>query len=133
MPRMVRRFSVIKIRNALQHQACTTLPKLPQGYFDVVAGGDGYQVALFKHALVAGCRSTTSYQHSQLPWPVLHLKDAASITKEPTIRVGFRYIYGHDQPYNVSDGEVSLIKPTLPVSRTEATEVSRTISMIISL
>ena len=43
------------------------------------------------------------------------------------------YIYGHSQSYTVRDGKVSLSDPTLPVTRKEGAENSRTMCMIVPL
>ena len=130
---MVRRFSVSEIRTEIQRQTSKTLPDVPQGYFDVLSGGDGYQVALFKHTNVAGCRSTSSHQHGKLPLPLPCLKDTAMITKEPNIRVGFNYIHGHPQSYTVHDGKVSLNDSVLPLTKMDDAENSHTMSMMFSL
>ena len=89
-----------------------------------------YQVALFKHKNVAGCRVTNIPQHSILPIPIPCHKDVTEFTKEPNIRVGFEYIFGHSQPYSVVDRKVRLNDPTLPV---DGTENRRTLIMIAAL
>lgn len=134
MSELARGFSIAEITTALKEQNGKPLQDLLQGFFDVICAGDGYQIALFKHTKVVGCRSTDSYQHSKLSFPVPRLKDATVFAKPTALRVGYEYIlYGHSQPYTVENGRVLLNEPQLPISNVEATENVKTSKMVESL
>ena len=47
--------------------------------------------------------------------------------------MGFAYAYGHDQPYTVQNGTVTVSEPTLPTRKTTGSESSRTTIMVSSL
>ena len=109
------------------------LPNLPEGHFVVIGRTSNTQVALFKYHSPAGCRRTESSHHLSLPPPNPLHKKAKQITKEPNIRVGFPYMFGHDQPYTIHEGAVVVGEPTLPNQRTSSTELNRTAVMMGSL
>ena len=91
-------------------------------------------MAIFKFKHVSGCRVTNDNHHSTLPIPIPCHKAITALTKEPNIRVGFEYIFGHSQPYSIEDGKVRLKDPTLPVlSGVESSENRRTTMMISAL
>ena len=87
-------------------------------------------MALFKHAEVAGYRSTGSRQHDKLPKPHKEMK---SITEEPGIRVGFKYMYGISQPYSVAKGGLVINDITLPTNVASKLGKSRTAQLLLHL
>ena len=132
MPNMVSGFSVEDIREATKY-CDKPLPNIPQGYFTIINRSNNCQVALFKFKVTAGCRTTESRHHFKLPLPNPIHRNIKKLTKEPNIRVGFPYVYSHDQPYTVQNGTVTLSEPTLPTEKTIGSESSRTTIMVSSL
>ena len=131
MPNMVSGFSVEDIREATKHCG-KPLPNISQGYF-IINRSNNCQVALFKFKVTAGCRTTESRHHFKLPLPNPIHKNITKLTKEPNIRVGFPYVYGHNQPYTVQNETVTLSEPTLPTRKTTGSEFSRTTIMVSSM
>lgn len=82
---------------------------------------------------MVGCRSTDSAHHAKLRPPVSVRKDASVLTKKTDIREGFKYIYGHFQPYAIVDGRVKMEDVTLPLTGSDLSENERTFEMIYSL
>ena len=92
------------VRKAVSQQGGPYLPHFPQGHFVVISNDPEVQVA-FRDT--AGCRSTDSKQHSELPLPMPTHKEAAVFTQEPKhLQVGFPFLYGHSHPYTVRNGEI---------------------------
>ena len=119
-------FSVESVGEAAKQQNCKPLPRLPPGHFEVITRCNNFQVALFKHKNTAGCRATSSHHHRDLPHPVRSRKNVTDLTHESHIRVGYPYMFGHTQPYNVVNQEVVLSTPVLPSIGADDTESSRT-------
>ena len=107
-------FTAEEVENALANSNVNA-PKLPKGFFKVVRADAHFQVAIFKHILVAGCGTTTSEHHRTLPALQKHHKSVAEITEEPhQLRVGFKFVCGISQTYEVVRGEVNLGELVVP-------------------
>ena len=132
VPRMVSGFTTEEMKTYTK-DCSKPLTNLPGGYFAVIGRTSNSQVALFKYLTPAGCRKTNSPRHLGLPPPYPFHKNAEKITKEPNVRVGFPYMFGHDQPYTIQKGAVVVGKPTLPNRRTSSTELNRMAVMMGSL
>ena len=91
LPRAETRISVSTFQQAIFDQQGKPLPSLPRGYFFVVnyLETDQHQVAMFRYDKVAGCRTTNSSSHGQLPVPSRRHRDITRFTCEPQLRVGF--------------------------------------------
>lgn len=62
------------VRNAAILEQCVPPPpQFPHGEFDVISSDGSHQVAIFRHRQVTACRTTNSYQHGKLPFPVENL------------------------------------------------------------
>jgi hypothetical protein len=109
------RLFVSDVKKALEDQNAKELPNpLPKGSFLVLKSVGDCQVAIYQHDDAIGCgRTASSRRHSALPTPVPRHKDIVAMTREPAVRVGYKYIWGYDQNYTVENGRVSLT-PCLP-------------------
>lgn len=109
------------------------VPNFPSGEFLVIKAEFDYQVAIFKYSsnAVAGCRSTSSAQHRALPFPIKAHKKVAHFTKEPVLRLGYQFLWGVNQAYQVCEGKVNLGEFEVP----DATnvEVQRTTVLVHGL
>ena len=112
LPKAETRIPVSVVQQAIVDQHDKPLPSLPRRYFFVLnyLDGDQHQVAMFRYEKVAGCRSTDSPLHGQLPVPSRRHRDIAGFTCEPQLRVGFQYLYGYFHEYNSG-----ALRPAAPV------------------
>ena len=116
--------------NALLGEA---LPPLPQGHFEAIVSTNTCQVFLFRYDRARGCSTTASHQHWNLPHPEVKHKLWEAVTVEPKVHVGFRYMFGHEQSYNISNRTVTIEKFVLPHCPFGETERSQTTDMMFDL
>ena len=109
------------------------LPPLPQGHFEAIVSTNTCQVFLFSYDRARGCSTTASHQHWNLPHPEVKHKLWEAVTVEPKVHVGFRYMFGHEQSYNISNGIVTIEKFVLPHCPFGETERSRTTDRMFDL
>ena len=126
------------VRKAVSQQGGPSLPHFPQGHFVVISNDPEVQVAFFRFRDTAGCRSTDSKQHSELPLPKPTHKEAAVFTQEPEpkhLRVG-PFLYGQSQLYTVRKGEI-VIGHHLPLATVpkalEPSENQKTVELVSQL
>ena len=115
-------FTINEVKTALKKKNVTP-PSFPKGEFHVITAELDYQVAIFKYHqdAVAGCRTTNSKQHKALPLPIKSHKNVAEFTKEPhKLRLGYRFLWGVNQPYKVCDRKVNLFEIEVPDSASVA-------------
>ncbi len=109
-------------------------PTLPQGHFEVVWSNQQGQVALFWHKKVKGCRKTGSTHHGHLPRPIVRHTERHNITCEPSLRVGFEYLFGYSHAYTITEErEIKLSQQFPPGLVKKRTEPQRTMSMVSTL
>ena len=124
----------ISVEQIQQVAAQTTLPPFPPGQFVVVENTKDLQVALFKFKDATGCRNTASINHSRLPRPIQEHKPPQTFIREPNnLRVGFQYLFGHDQSYSVRDGQIQIDHHLPQVTTEEASEHQRTSVLVNGL
>ena len=109
------------------------LPPLPRGYFDFVVSTESCQVFVFKHNHTTGCSNTESPQHSSLPSPKANHKSWENITEEPKVHVGCSYMFGHNQPYRISNSKVLIGDPVIVLDKFDMAGNARTTDMISEL
>ena len=105
---------------------------LPQGQFDFVVSTESCQVFVFKHKRVSGCSNIASFPHRHLPPPINNCKSWKDITVEPEVHVGYSYMFGHDQPYSISNSKVLITDHVVVLDKFDMA-VNRTVKMIIKL
>ena len=133
MPAMTR-ISVNLVRKALAQQGLLPPPPFPQGEFIVITNSPAVQVAIFRFRHAAGCRTTTSREHGQLPPPITAHKDTTMFIKEPNnLRVGFQFLYGKEHLYSVSDGNITITGSCPSPPEMERSEVERTVNLVAQL
>ena len=68
---------------------------------------------------VAGCRTTSSDHHKALPFIIKSHKKLAEFTREPNkLRLGYQFLWGVKQPYQVNAGKVTMVvEPNMSVNK----------------
>ena len=121
-------FSLQEVEKALKKENLP-VPIFPEGEFEVVRLDltKLFQVAIFKHHRngVVGCRKTDSKQHKILPFSTKCHKNITEFIRQPNnLRVGFRFLWGIEQPYTVDEGKVLLEVQFSPTCVPEAQRTS---------
>ena len=120
-------FSVGDVKNALKERSLP-VPAFPKGKFEVIRADKAFQVAIFKYGResVVGCRRTASKQHDALPCIIKAHKTLAEFIREPNnLRLGYHFLWGVEQPYQVNAGKVTLDVGVPDRSVEKASELQR--------
>ena len=128
------RFSKQEVAEAAQRAGCRSLMSLPTGYFDVIRVDDNNcQIAVYRFEKVVGCRKTDSNRHAKLPVAFVRHKEI-KLLNMCTVRLGFKYLYGYNQTYEViSNGSILLSQNTPNEPLPSLNEHQRTVDMLFAL
>ena len=124
-----------EVKDALANSN-VNVQKLPKRFFKVVQADARFQIAIIKHTTVEGCGTMTREHHRTLPALHKHHKSVVEITEEPhQLRVGFEFVCGISQPYEVVRGRVNLGELVVPTVTTfdPEPEKERVTTLILGL